>query len=195
MAAPIEVTYHQFDPPEQVRDKVDELLGQLLGKFEGQITDGRVAVEAAHRRGNSTVLEVAVELNLKGRRVVAKRSGEWPSPAGQMSFSKAATEAFRAAQRQIKEHADKLASEHETKTLAHQHERGRILSLDRIDETGFVEMPNGVSLFFSGKVLKNTEFRALLEGDTVLVTEAASDSPYGPQASSVELEVPEVRAR
>lgn len=193
MALPIEVTYHRFDAPDHVREKIDALIAQL-DKYEGAITDGRVVVEAAHRHGDKTVLEIRVELNLKGRRVIGKRSAEYPAPAGQRSFVRAATEAFRVVQRQIKEHQDKLSG-HETKVLRHQRERGRILSLDRDVETGFVEMPDGVSLFFSADVLKDTDFDALLEGDTVLVTAADTEGAYGPQASSVELEAPNVRAR
>jgi cold shock CspA family protein len=165
-----------------------------LDKYEDAIIDGRVVVEKANEHGDKLVLDVNVELNLKGGRVVGKRSADYPAPAGQRGFDKAASEAFQAATRQIKSHTDKLQP-HETKTLAHQRQRGRIQSLDRIDDTGFVEMPDGMSLFFSKTVLKDTEFRALSEGDTVLVTVADSESPYGPQASSVELEVPEVRAR
>jgi cold shock CspA family protein len=193
MAPPIEVTYHRFEPDHHVREKIDHLVSEL-DKFEDVIIDGRVAVEGAHHRGDRTVVEINVELNLKGQRVVGKRSGEYPAPAGQRTFDKAATEAFRVAMRQIKEHRGKVQP-HEMKDLQHQHERGRILSLDRVEETGFVEMPDGVSLFFSADVLKDTEYRALAEGDTVLVTVADSESPYGPQASSVELEVPDVRAR
>lgn len=193
MAPPIEVSYHRFDPPDHIREKIEALLSQF-DKYEDDITDGRVVVEAANRRGNQVVLDIHVELNLKGRRVVGKRTGEYPEPAGQRTFDRAATEAFRVVQRQIKQHTDKLQP-HETKALSHQRQRGRIESLDLIDETGFVEMPDGVSLFFSKKVLKDTEFRALLEGDTVLVTVADSMSPYGPQASSVELESPDVRSR
>jgi ribosome-associated translation inhibitor RaiA len=193
MAPPIEVSFHRFDPPDHIREKIEALLSQL-DKYEDAITDGRVVVEKANEHGGKAVLDVHVELNLKGRRVVGKRSADYPAPAGQRSFDSAATEAFRVVQRQIKEHTDKLQP-HEMKELAHQRQRGRIQSLDRIDDTGFVEMPDGVSLFFSKKVLKDTEFRALLEGDTVLVTVADSESPYGPQASSVELEVPEVRSR
>ena len=193
MRPPIEVSYLGFDAPPEVRDRIDDLLGQLE-KFEEHITDGRVALDATNKHGSGTVVEVSVELNVKGSHIIAKRTGEYPSPAGERSLSKAATEAFRAAQRQLKEHTAKL-KDHTTKELAHQIERGRISSLDRIDETGFVEMPNGISLFFAKAVLKDTDFNALAEGDTVMVREAAEDGPYGPQASSVELEVPEVRSR
>lgn len=193
MAPPIEVSWHRFDPPDHMREKIAALMEQFE-KYEDAITDGRVVVEAANRQGEKVVLDIHVELNVKGRRVVGKRTGQYPEPAGQRSFDRAATEAFRVALRQLKAHSDKLQP-HETKELAHQPQRGRVESLDRIDETGFVEMPDGVSLFFSKEVLKDTEFRALLEGDTVIVTVAESESPYGPQASSVELESPNVRSR
>lgn len=193
MALPIEIAFHRFDPPDNIRGKIEQLVAQL-DKYEDAITDGRVVVEAAHRQGTKTVLEVRVELNLRGRKVVGKRSAEHPTPAGQRTFSKAATEAFRAVQRQLQQHQDKLSG-HETKSLAHQQERGRILSLNRTERTGFVEMPDGISLYFAEEVLKDTSFEALLEGDTVLVSQADVEGAYGPQASTVELEAPEARAR
>jgi cold shock CspA family protein/ribosome-associated translation inhibitor RaiA len=193
MAPPIQVSWHRFDPPDHIREKIAALMEQF-DSFEDTITDGRVVVEGANKHGDKTVVDINVELNVKGKRIVGKRTGEYPDPVGQRTFERAATEAFRVALRQLKAHTDKLQP-HETKQLDHQPQRGRIESLDRIDETGFIEMPDGVSLFFSKKVLKDTEFRALLEGDTVIVTIADSESPYGPQASSVELESPDVRSR
>jgi cold shock CspA family protein/ribosome-associated translation inhibitor RaiA len=193
MAAPISVTYHRFDAPDHVREKINALVAQL-DKFDDAITDGRVVVEGAHRHGTKTVLEIRVELSVKGRRIVGKRSAEYPAPAGQRTFVKAATEAFHVVQRQLKEHQDKLAG-HETKSLQHQRERGRVLSLDRDVGTGFVEMPDGASLFFSADVVKDDAYASLAEGDTVLVTIAESEGAYGPQASSVDPEAPEVRSR
>ena len=193
MAAPISVTYHRFDAPDHVREKIEALVTQL-DKFEDAITDGRVVVEGAHRHGSKTVLEIRVELSVKGRRIVGKRSAEYPAPAGKRSFVKAATEAFHVVQRQLKEHQDKLVG-HETKTLQHQRERGRILSLDPDVKTGFVEMADGGSLFFSADVVVDGTYDALAEGDTVLVTVAESEGTYGPQASSVDPEAPEIRSR
>lgn len=193
MAAAIEVTYRHFEPDGPSRDKIDELVRQL-DKFADTIIAGRVVVDGAQKHGSKTVVEIHVEVEVKGKRLYSKRTAEYPDPAGQRAFTRAATEAFHNVQRQIREHGDRL-SVHEHNVLEHQRERGRILSLDRNEETGFVEMPDGVSLFFSAAVLKDTEFNALVEGDMVLVTVAQSESPYGPQASSVELESPEVRAR
>lgn len=193
MAPPIEVSWHRFDPPDHIREKIAALMEQF-DRYEDAITDGRVVVEGANKHGDKTVLDIHVEIDVKGKRLVGKRTAEYPDPVGQRTFERAATEAFRVVVRQLNKHTDKLQP-HELKELGHQPQRGRIESLDRIDETGFVEMPDGLSLFFSNKVLKDTEFRALLEGDTVIVTVADSESPYGPQASSVELESPDVRSR
>jgi cold shock CspA family protein len=49
---------------------------------------------------------------------------------------------------------------------------------------GFIEMPDGASLFFSDAVLEG-EFEDLSEGDEVLAIAAEAESPYGPQASQV----------
>lgn len=194
MAPPIAIAYRHFEPSAELAERIDDHVAELLKKHGDHVVDGRVTVEADNAGGDTAVLTIGVEMNIKGHTAVAHRTAHSPSPAGQRSVAKSVAEAFRAVGRQIKEHSAKMTG-HQVKTLEHQRERGRVESLDRIDETGFIEMPNGLSLFFAKAVLKDTDFNALAEGDTVLVTEAAEDGPYGPQASSVELEVPEVRAR
>ncbi len=192
MAAPIEVSYHRIDPPAGLDERIHKLIGEL-DKYENDITSGRVVVEGAHRHGHKTVVEVAVELDLPKAKIVGRRSAEVPSPAGQRSLTQATTEAFRVVQRQLKEHMASLR--HDEKTLEHQPVYGRISEIDRASESGFVEMPDGTSLFFSRAVLRNADFEALLEGDMVMATKADEEGTYGPEASSVEPVAPDNKIR
>lgn len=192
MAAPIEVSYHRFDPPSGLDERIRRLIGEL-DRYQNHIIDGRVVVEGAHSHGHKTVVEIAVELDLKGAKVIGRRSAEHPSPAGQRSLTQATTEAFRVAQRQLKEHT--AALKEEVKTLEHQGEQGRISEIDRTRESGFVEMKGGESLFFSKAVVRRTDFEALHEGDTVIITRHDEEGAYGPEASSVELFAPDARMR
>jgi hypothetical protein len=73
---------------------------------------------------------------------------------------------------------------HEAKQLDHQPERGRIETLNTAENNGFIEMPGGVSLFFSADVVEG-DFDQFSVGDEVLATAAATNSTYGPQASFV----------
>ena len=192
MAAPIEVSYHRFDPPETLRDKIGDLVGEL-DKFENDIIAGRVVVEGAQRHGSKTVVEIKVELDLKGHKAVGKRTAEYPDPAGQRTVERAATEAFHVAARQLKKHGQALRED--VKTLDHAIEVGRVYDIDLANRNGFIEMPDGSSLFFSEAVLRNADFEALFDGDTVRVVRHDEEGVYGPEASWVEPAAPDTRQR
>lgn len=188
MPAPIEISYHRFDPPDDVREKIEALVPDL-DRYEDHITGGRIVVDGSHNQGSKTVLDIAVELDVKGKRIVSRRQAEYPSPVGQRTFSRAATEAFRVAQGELKEHVAQLKASQEPGRMAHEMGRGRIQSLDRTVENGFIEMADGTSLFFAAAVVEGP-FDALAEGDMVRVRVADDESPYGPQAAAVQPEGP-----
>lgn len=182
MAAPIEVSFRHFEASDSIRAKIDELVGQL-DKFEREIISGRVIIDGKNKIGFKSVVSIHVELAYPGGLAVGKRSGEFPAAAGQKTFDMALTEAFRTAASQIAEHFEKRLPQ-DTKQLAHQPELGRIARLDNDVRNGFIEMHDGVTLFFSEAVLKG-KFDSLAEGDEVLAVASDEDSPYGPQASTV----------
>lgn len=187
MAGPISISYQHFEPNDAVRRELQSLVDRL-DRHGPAIVDGRVVLEAAHRHGERTNVEVRVELNLprKGK-AIAKREAEWPAPRGLPSVVEAATEAIRAAEHQVREHIDKLRPSHEVKVHEHAPDYGRVERLNPTVENGFIEMRDGTSLFFSAAVLENAGFDQLRTGDEVLVTVADGEGPYGPQASSVTL--------
>lgn len=147
------------------------------------IVDGRVVVEGGQTHGQKTVAEIRVELNYPGGKAVGKRSGEYPSPIGQRSFDTAMTQAFHAAASQIKNHFRKIHPQDDA-VLDHQPQHGLVRRLNPTDRNGFVEMPDGTSLFFAEAVLQG-DFDALRDGNEVVAKVAGRDGPYGPQASSV----------
>lgn len=183
MPAPIEVSFRHFEPTEQIHAKIDELIGQLA-KFDGAIVNGLVVVEGAQTHGHKTVAQIRVELNYPGGKAVGKRSGEYPSPAGQRSFDSAMTQAFHAAASQVKNHFRKIRPQEGNQLADRQPQRGLIRRLNLTDRNGFVEMPDGTSLFFAEAVLEG-DCDALRDGDDVIATIAEAEGPYGPQASSV----------
>ena len=182
MDAPIEITFRRFEPTERVRAKIDELIGQLE-KYEDQIISGRVVVEGQNKRGQKTVVSVHVELNYPGGTALGKREADIPQSAGQRGFDSALAEAFHTAGSQLRNHFAKVRPQ-ETNQLEHQPLHGRLERLNKEVRNGFIEMPNGDSLFFSEAVLQG-DYDALAVGDEVLVVPAEAESPYGPQASVV----------
>lgn len=187
MATPLNVSYQHFEPNDAVRRKLEELL-ESLERHGDAITDGRLVVEAAHRHGERTNLEIRLELDVprKGK-IVVKRQAEWPAPRSLPSLVEAATEAVRIAEEQIREHREKMRVPQDAKALAHQPTHGRIARLNETVENGFIEVRDGPDLFFAAEVLENADFHELSVGDEVFVTVADGEGPYGPQASSVKL--------
>ncbi len=182
MDAPIEITFRRFEPTDRIRAKIEELIGQL-GKYDGQIVSGRVVIDGQNRRGQKTVVSVRVELNYPGGTALGRREADIPQPAGQRGFDSALTEAFHTAAEQLRSHFAKVRPQ-ESNQLEHQPVHGRIGRLNNDVRNGFVEIPDGGSLFFSEAVLQGN-FDALAVGEEVLVTQAEAESPYGPQASMV----------
>ena len=185
MATPLNIAYQHFEPNDAVRRDLQALIDGLE-RHGDAITDGRLVVEAAHRHGERTNLEIRLELDVprKGK-VVVKRQAEWPAPRSLPSVVEAATEAVRVAEEQLREHKEKMRVPQDAKALAHQPSQGRIARLNATVENGFIEMRDGPDLFFAAAVLENAAFADLEEGDEVFVTVADGEGPYGPQASSV----------
>jgi cold shock CspA family protein/ribosome-associated translation inhibitor RaiA len=182
MDAPMEITFRHFQPTDRIRAKIDEHTAQIEN-FEEGITSGRVVIDGKNRHGKKSVVEITVELNFRGGMAVGRRSGEFPSPAGQLTFDTALAEAFHTAESQVKQYYRKRRPQ-DAKDLEHQPSHGRIARLNTAVRNGFVEMPDGESLFFSEAVLEG-DFEKLQEGDEVIVTPAEAESPYGPQARAV----------
>ena len=182
MDAPMEISFRHFEPTDRIRTKIDEHIS-ALENFENGIVSGRVVVDGKNRHGQKTVVDIVVELSYRGGVAVGRRSGEFPSPAGQRTFDTALAEAFHSAESQVKHHFKKRRPQ-DLKELEHQPAHGRVVRLDPAVRSGFIEMPDGVSLFFSEAVLEG-DFDRLAEGDEVMATAAEAESPYGPQARTV----------
>jgi ribosome-associated translation inhibitor RaiA len=182
MDVPFEISFRHFEPTDRIRAKIDEHIAQIED-FESGVISGRVVVDGKNRHGQKTVVDIVVELSYRGGIAVGRRSGEFPSPAGQRTFDTALAEAFHTAESQVK-HAFKKRRPQDTKDLDHQATHGRVARLNPADRNGFIELPDGVSLFFSEAVLEGA-YDTLTEGDEVLAIQADAESPYGPQAASV----------
>ena len=182
MDAPFEITFRHFEPTERIRDKIDEHVA-ALANFENAIISGRIVVDGKNRHGTKSVVEITVELSYRGGTAVGRRSGEFPSPAGQQAFDAALAEAFHTAESQMKHHFRKKRAQ-DVKELEGQPANGRISRLNPDVRNGFIEMSDGASLFFSEAVLEG-DFDSLAEGDEVIAVAADAESPYGPQARQV----------
>jgi cold shock CspA family protein/ribosome-associated translation inhibitor RaiA len=182
MDAPFEISFRHFEPTDRIRTKIDEQIA-AIEDFESGIVGGRVVIDGKNRHGSKTVVDILVEISYRGGLAIGRRSGEYPSPAGQQTFDTALGEAFRTAESQVKQHFKKRRPQ-DVKDLEHQPGHGRVAKLNPGERNGFIEMPDGESMFFSEAVLEG-DFDQLTEGDEVMAAVAEDEGPYGPQARQV----------
>jgi ribosome-associated translation inhibitor RaiA len=181
MDAPMDISFRHFEPTDRIREKIDEHIA-ALENFENAIVSGRVVVDGKNRHGTKSVVDIVVELTYRGGVAVGRRSGEKPTPPGQKTKDAALAEAIHTAESQMKQHYQKRRIHGDE--VEHHAGHGRIARLNAAVRNGFIEMPDGESLFFSEAVLEG-DFDKLAEGDEVIATPADAESPYGPQASAV----------
>jgi ribosome-associated translation inhibitor RaiA len=183
MDAPMEISFRHFEPTERIREMIQQHV-EALENYENGLVSGRVVVDGKNRHGSKTVVDILVELSYRGGVAVGRRSGEFPSPAGQRTFDTAVAEAFHTAETQVKQHFKRRRDMKDNAEVVRMPGHGRVAQLNTGVRNGFIEMPGGESLFFSEAVLEG-DFDKLSEGDEVMATAADIESPYGPQASIV----------
>jgi hypothetical protein len=91
--------------------------------------------------------------------------------------------AFEAMERQLDDHQRIRA--HNVKNHESAGETGRVVRLSPGEDSGFIEVKGGPDLYFTRHAC-NGDFDTLEIGSLVRVTRAATESPFGPQASSVQ---------
>jgi cold shock CspA family protein len=189
MPVPVEISFHGIESSDTLRRRVEEQAERLETR-EDDIVGARVVVEAAHAHGHKRVLEVHVEISLEGKTVFAKREAQYPEPTGTRGYYTAVSDAFDAAIRQM----DDFLSRRRRDVKTHEGARvyGRVVRLNRANEHGFIETPDGDNLFFHRAVVEDDDYERLAEGSEVIYDVAEAEGAYGPQARSVKLRQPGV---
>jgi ribosomal subunit interface protein len=180
MQVPLQITFrHAPSSPaieERIRERAEE-----LERFYDRITSCRVAVECRHqrqRRGN--LFRVRIDLKVPGREIVVGRD-----PAAHREHEDvfvAIREAFDAAQRLLEDHVRLARREVKLHAVP---DHGRIARLVPEKDCGFIAMVDGQELYFHRNSVANGGFDKLAVGDEVRFVAQHSESPEGPQASTV----------
>jgi cold shock CspA family protein len=145
-----------------------------------------VVIEAPHRsaEGHHPPLGISVEVDIPGRpRIVAKDAE--PQRTRKGDHLAAINRAFEAVERQLEQLSDKQHGEVKRHDNARQ--TGSVARLFAEQGHGFIEIAGGPELYFTRNAVIGGSFGDLKVGTMVQVTEAASEGPMGPQASSVEI--------
>jgi ribosomal subunit interface protein len=185
MQRPLDLAFRNLDASDYLRSLVEERVARLE-KFHPRITGCRVVIEAPHRsaEGHNPPLGISVEVDVPGRpRIVAKDVEPQRDLKG--DHLSAINRAFEAIERQLEELGDKQRGD--VKRHEADRQTGSIVRLFPDQGHGFVEIAGGPELFFTRNALTGGEFDDLEVGTMVQVTQATTDGPMGPQASSIEV--------
>jgi cold shock CspA family protein len=175
----VHIDFKGFRGSEAQQAAIAEHLAELERIF-GRVIAGRVVVKAPekhHRLG--APFEITIRLTLPdGREVAVSRSPDVDERYGNFQF--ALGDAFRRAQRQLRDEVERL--EGEVKTPAEQRV-GTVLHL--FDDHGFLETSDGLEIYFHRNSVLNGAFVKLKTGMKVSFVEEQGEN--GPQASTVKL--------
>jgi cold shock CspA family protein/ribosome-associated translation inhibitor RaiA len=146
-----------------------------LETFFNRVTACKVTVTAPNHwgMGSPVVYNVQIDLTVPGAELVVKRQPH-------SDLLEAIQEAFRAAGRQLQDHARKLRDELEDLEAS---PRAKVIRLFPYEGYGFLETPDGREIYFHRNSVLNGGFERLEVGMGVRFAEEEGEK--GPQASTV----------
>jgi cold shock CspA family protein/ribosome-associated translation inhibitor RaiA len=181
MQEPLEIVFHQLDSSPALEAEIRKRAAKLA-KLYDRITHCRVALEALHRQHRTgNVVECRIALLVPGGEVVVSREPRKVKERyAEPELRTVIRDAFKAAERQLKDYKDQLQGEVKPHDAPFQ---GQIAELDPGREFGFILTNTGARLYFHRNSLLDGTFEALKPGDAVHYIETTGDT--GPTASKV----------
>ena len=178
MQLPLQITFKDMAPSpaieSQVRDKSTK-----LERFFDRIIGCHVTIEAPHRHSHKGRLYgVRIDLTVPGREIVVTHSG--PRDHRHEDIGVAIGDAFRAAERQLEDHARKSRGAVKAH-VAPLH--GHVTKL--MPDFGFVTTSDGQEVYFHRNSVTDAGFARLEVGSEVRLAVAEGESAQGPQATTV----------
>jgi ribosome-associated translation inhibitor RaiA len=187
MQIPLEIAFHNLSTSEHIEVDIRERAGKL-GRLYDRLTACRVTVEADHRQHRTgNLYQVHIVMTVPGQELVVSREPHraklrFADPDIHVSIR----EAFRAAERQLKEYKRRLRGE----VKAHDAQfQGQVSQLYPSEDHGFLLTSTGTQLYFHRNALMEGTFDTLARGTLVHYVEIDGDT--GPLASKVWLAAPD----
>jgi cold shock CspA family protein/ribosome-associated translation inhibitor RaiA len=180
MQQPLQITFRHTPclpaVEARVRQRADE-----LDRFFERIVSCRVVVECRHpRQRQGNLFHVRIDLKVPGREIVVGRDPA--ANRGDEDIYVAIRGAFDAAQRLLQDHARQVRGDVKLHAVP---DHGRIVRLLPEKNCGFILAADGNELYFHRNSVANGGFDKLVVGDEVRFVAQHSESPEGPQASTV----------
>jgi cold shock CspA family protein/ribosome-associated translation inhibitor RaiA len=180
MQVPLQITFRHMDSSEALAARIRER-AEELDRFFDRIVSCRVTVErqnARHQKGN--LFHVRVDLTVPGRELVVGRD-----PSANQSHEDphvAVRDSFDAIRRLLEDYVRERRGEVKLHTVP---DHGRVARLIAERDYGFITTGDGSEIYFHRNSVANGGYDKLEVGDEVRFVMQESESPIGPQASTV----------
>ncbi len=180
MQVPLQITFRHMDTSEALAARIRER-AEELDQICDRIISCRVAVErqhARHQQGN--LFRVRVDVTVPGREVVVGRD-----PAADHAHEDAhvaVRDSFDAARRLLEDYVRERRGDVKLHAVP---DHGRIARLIAEQDYGFITTPDGGEIYFHRNSVADGDFEKLEVGDEVRFVVQETESPQGPQASTV----------
>lgn len=186
MPVPLDITFHNVDSSDWAEREIRARVASLETIYD-RLTSCHVRVEQRASNVNDTIPPVVrIEMGIPGRKdlVVAHEPERLQQRYQRPDLHTAINEAFRIAERQLRDYKDRL-KDHGA-TMRHesaQQNLGQITELNPDRDFGFLLTKEGGQLYFHRNSMLNGDFDALKPKDAVYYVEDVGDT--GPIATKV----------
>jgi len=186
MPVPLDITFHNMDSSDWAEREIRARVANLESIYD-RLTSCRVRVDQRASNANDTIPPVVrIEMGIPGRKdlVVAHEPDRLQQRYQRPDLHKAINEAFRIAERQLRDYKDKLkdhgaAIRHEST----QQSLGQVIELNPERNFGFLLTKEGGQLYFHRNSVLSGDFDSLRPKDAVYYVEDVGDT--GPIATKV----------
>ena len=180
MPEAIRITFHGVAPSEAIEARIREKAAQLA-RLHPEITNWRATVDAPHHHHHlGPLYSVRLDIRVPAAEIVVNR--EHHGDHAHEDVHVAIRDAFEAAARQLSEYARQRRGDVKRHGAPRE---GRITKLFRDDGYGFVQLLDGLDIYFHENSVTRGTLAGLHVGDEVRLVIAEGEGERGPQASTV----------
>ena len=186
MQVPLEIAFHNMKSSDWAEQEIRARVADLESIYD-RLTSCRVRVDQRATNNNDTIPPVVrIEMGIPGRKdlVVAHEPDHLQQKFQRPDLHKAINEAFRIAERQLRDYKDKLKDHGaEVRHQSAQQNLGQVSELNPDRDFGFLLTKEGGQLYFHRNSVLTGDFDALKPRDEVYYVEDVGDT--GPIATKV----------
>lgn len=186
MQVPLDIAFHNLKSSDWAEQEIRARVADLESIYD-RLTSCRVRVDQRATNGSDTIPPVVrIEMGIPGRKdlVVAHEPDHLQKKFQRPDLHKAINEAFRIAERQLRDYKDKLKDHGaEMRHESAQQNLGQVSELNPDRDFGFLLTKEGSQLYFHRNSMLTGDFDSLKPREEVYYVEDVGDT--GPIATKV----------